>query len=73
MKETQMPPARAANLVANSDNTVYGVESIGDIIFRWSYSLVCTLHYLRIITMQTYLQALNIGLRLSQLSHLSYM
>ena len=31
MKATQMPPARAANLVANSDNTAYGVESISAI------------------------------------------
>ena len=28
MKETQMPPAHAANLVANSDYTAYVVESI---------------------------------------------
>ena len=29
MKVTQMPPAHAANLVANSGNTVYGVDLIG--------------------------------------------
>ena len=29
MKETQMPPVHAANLMANSDNTVYRVEGIG--------------------------------------------
>ena len=28
MKETKMPPACAANLVANNDNTEYGTESI---------------------------------------------
>ena len=28
MKETRMPPALAANLVANSDNTIYGVGVI---------------------------------------------
>ena len=28
MKETQMPPAWAANLVANSGNTIYGVGEI---------------------------------------------
>ena len=28
MKETQMPPLHAVNLVANSGNTAYGVESI---------------------------------------------
>ena len=28
MKETQMPPAPAANLVANSDNTAYVIEGI---------------------------------------------
>ena len=28
MKVTQMPPVHAANLVANSGNTVYGVDVI---------------------------------------------
>ena len=28
MKVTQMPPVHAANLVANSGNTAYGVEVI---------------------------------------------
>ena len=28
MKETRMPPAQAANLVANSGNTLYGVSVI---------------------------------------------
>ena len=28
MKETRMPPAYAANLVANSGNTIYGVSVI---------------------------------------------
>ena len=28
MKETRMPPAKAANLVANSGNTIYGVGVI---------------------------------------------
>ena len=28
MKETQMPPGHAANLVANSGNTTYGVKNI---------------------------------------------
>ena len=28
MKETRMPPASAANLVANSGNTIYGVSVI---------------------------------------------
>ena len=28
MKETRMPPAQAANLVANSGNTIYGVSVI---------------------------------------------
>ena len=30
MKETRMPPAKAANLVANSGNTIYGVGVIGE-------------------------------------------
>ena len=29
MKETRMPPAYSANLVANSGNTIYGVSVIG--------------------------------------------
>ena len=29
MKVTQMPPIHAANLVANSGNTAYGVDVIG--------------------------------------------
>ena len=29
MKVTQMPPVHAANLVANSGNTTYGVDVIG--------------------------------------------
>ena len=29
MKETQMPPVHAANLVANNGNTAYGVEPRG--------------------------------------------
>ena len=29
MKVTQMPPVHAANLVANSGNTAYGVDVIG--------------------------------------------
>ena len=28
MKETRMPPAQSANLVENSDNTIYGVSVI---------------------------------------------
>ena len=28
MKETRMPPAQSANLVANSGNTIYGVSVI---------------------------------------------
>ena len=28
MKETRMPPAKAANLVANNGNTIYGVGVI---------------------------------------------
>ena len=28
MKETRMPPAQSANLVANSGNTIYGVGVI---------------------------------------------
>ena len=28
MKETRMPPVKAANLVANSGNTIYGVGVI---------------------------------------------
>ena len=28
MKETRMPPAESANLVANSGNTIYGVSVI---------------------------------------------
>ena len=31
MKETQMPPADAANLEANNDNTAYVVESIKNV------------------------------------------
>ena len=30
MKETRMPPASAANLVANSGNTIYWVSVIQD-------------------------------------------
>ena len=30
MKETQMPPAKAANLVANNGNTIYGVGVIAE-------------------------------------------
>ena len=33
MKETRMPPAQSANLVANSGNTIYGVSVIT--ILRW--------------------------------------
>ena len=29
MKETRTPPAKAANLVVNSGNTIYGVGVIG--------------------------------------------
>ena len=32
MKETRMPPAQAANLVANSGNTIYGVSVIQALI-----------------------------------------
>ena len=35
MKETQMPPARAANLAENSDNTAYVVESISVMHNPW--------------------------------------
>ena len=31
MQETRMPPAYAANLAANSGNTIYGVERIVDV------------------------------------------
>ena len=31
MKVTQLPPVHAANLVANSGNTAYGVDVIGPI------------------------------------------
>ena len=34
MKETQMPPAWAANLVANSGNTIYGVGVIQSMFFK---------------------------------------
>ena len=34
MKVTQMPPVHAANLVANSGNTAYGVDVIKK---RWDY------------------------------------
>ena len=44
MKETQVPLAHAANLVANSDSAFYGVESITDlfndlnILYWWTKS-----------------------------------
>ena len=31
MKETRMPPALSANLVANSGNTIYGVSVIPEL------------------------------------------
>ena len=34
MKDTRMPPAQSANLVANSGNTIYGVSVIGIIKIR---------------------------------------
>ena len=47
MKETRMPPAKAANLVANSGNTIYGFSVINGLAtnknaLRWEqvHSLV---------------------------------
>ena len=34
MKETRMPPAYSANLVANSGNTIYGVGVINQGYFH---------------------------------------
>ena len=34
MKQTRMPPAKAANLVANSGNTIYGISVIGPAILK---------------------------------------
>ena len=34
MKETQMPPVHAANLVANIGNTAYGVDVIEMVIYE---------------------------------------
>ena len=34
MKETRMPLAHAANLVANSDNALYGVQNIDTVRSR---------------------------------------
>ena len=42
MKETRMPPAWSANLVANSGNTIYGVSVIPASIkpnYRWSQGM----------------------------------
>ena len=36
MEVTQMPPVRAANLVANSGNTAYGVDVI---MANWEFIL----------------------------------
>ena len=48
MKVIQMPPVHAANLVANSSNTAYGVDVIGrvkdDFVFapsEWETTLQC--------------------------------
>ena len=38
MKMTQMPPVHAANLVANSGNTAYGVDVIVSVILIWSFA-----------------------------------
>ena len=38
---------------------IWGVQIIEYIMAQWSYSFVCTSHYLIIITMQTYLKVLN--------------
>ena len=34
MKVTQMPPVHAANLVANSGNTAYGVDVIDTVLIN---------------------------------------
>ena len=39
MKETRMPPAQAASLVANSGNTIYGVSVIDRVLSEYSSSL----------------------------------
>ena len=39
MKETRMPPAQSANLVANSGNTIYGVSGPGG-RFKSTYELL---------------------------------
>ena len=38
MKETRMPPALSANLVANSGNTIYGVSIICSRVYDKTYS-----------------------------------
>ena len=38
MKETQMPPAHAANLAANSDNAIYRIERI-----EWTVKVIIEL------------------------------
>ena len=37
MKETRMPPAYSANLVANSGNTIYGVSVISVYNFKITF------------------------------------
>ena len=39
MKETRMPPAQAASLVANSGNTIYGVSVINFLTSTSSYAM----------------------------------
>ena len=39
---TQMPPVHAANLVASSGNTPYGVDVIGGFVLRiWTLGVIC--------------------------------
>ena len=40
MKETRMPPAYSANLVANSGNTIYGVSVIWWIVVQSVWTLI---------------------------------
>ena len=41
MKETRMPPAYSANLVANSGNTIYGVSVINILSTLWLLMAWC--------------------------------
>ena len=41
IKVTQMPPVHAANMVANSGNTAYGVDVTAFSIFFPIYGIAC--------------------------------